>query len=254
MPLIENFELAGTGLVTSFNRSNRAYRVGTANDFIDYFETIDTETVEWVGLTYNAAVVQVSKNIQPGDRTATYSWSFREDNRVIGSYIVQRDYEKKVLTVVATTPTSMTAPTLSPAGRSPTDINFYLDTPTGATGQITITLTKKNTGSVFKYRSGFARSNTGDPDTAGLKSVSWSNWNNLQLVTASGSTVNFTLQNRQLANGDVREAIYFGPSRNNTAYRRIFRVYAEETLTLLTGTYFIATDRIFYADMDPWPP
>lgn len=254
MPLINNFELAGPGVVTSFNRGNRAYRVGTANDFIDYFETTDTETVEWVGLTYNAAINQVLKNTQPGDRKATHSWSFREDNRVIGSYIVQRDYEKKVLSVVATTPTDLLVPTFSPAGRTTTDIGFYLDTPTGANGQITVTLTFRNTGSVRKYRSGFARSNTGDPDTAGLNQVNWSNYFATPLTTTTNNSYNITLQNRQLANGDIREAIYFGPSRNNVGYRRILRIYGEETLTLLTGTYSTSVERIFYADMDPWPP
>lgn len=101
MALVNNFENAGPGIVTSYNVDSRNYRVGDDIAFIDYREEIITEEREWVGLTYDAAIAVVQQNAQPGDNKATHSWSMSESNRVVKSYAVRRVYERKESKTIA---------------------------------------------------------------------------------------------------------------------------------------------------------
>lgn len=111
---------SGEGIIVDGGRNVRRYTVGEAGDFIKYEETIINESKIWVALTKDAAKGQADLNEQPAGEDEVYSWSYREDQRVVGSYILQRDYERKITSVVDTAPPPNVenAPTLSPAGTS----------------------------------------------------------------------------------------------------------------------------------------
>jgi hypothetical protein len=249
MALIESFDLAGQGIVTSFNKSNRNYRVGEANDFIDYRETITTEAREWVGLTYNAALTQVERNVQPGDKTATFTWSFREDNRIVGSYVVERLFESKATTTTGSTDIPNMVIPLMTAGRAPNDIGHYLDHAVGGFG--TVFVTKRNTGSKLFYKWGYARNNTGNANTAAKNSVNWQDFNNASFFESTSTSPIFVLEFFLSTDNGV-QSIFTGASRNNNGFRKIARVYAKEEIVKLTGVYTSEVDRIYYADNDPF--
>jgi hypothetical protein len=86
--------VAGNGKIIQKTVSVRRYTVGEQGSFFTYRETTQTEARIWTALTKAAAEAQIAQNAQPSDPLAVYTWSARLDNREVGSYIVQRDYQK----------------------------------------------------------------------------------------------------------------------------------------------------------------
>lgn len=141
MPLIDNFDNAGPGIVTAYDIDSRLYRVGDDVAFIDYREEITTESREWVGLTYAAAFNAVNQNAQPGDSKATHSWSMSESQRIIGSYTLNRIYEKKDISIAAESDIPlMGVPSFSVGSGIVTEFPFDM------------TITSPNTSDVLRYR------------------------------------------------------------------------------------------------------
>ena len=141
MPLISNFNDAGDGSVVSQSRDVRRYRVGTADDFIDYVETTTQEVREWVGLTYEAAKSQVDAAPQPAQNDSSFSYMMDEDNRIIGSYKLQRSFEQKVTTTAATAP----PPTIG-------GITWSTANATVASFPFSVTMTSSNASDRIWYR------------------------------------------------------------------------------------------------------
>lgn len=94
MSLINIFEDAGEGIVTSKSTGKRIYRVGDESLSVDYLETSENESRSWVGISQQCAINQVAAAPQPTGSFESYTWSTQEDSRVIGSYIVNREYSK----------------------------------------------------------------------------------------------------------------------------------------------------------------
>jgi hypothetical protein len=249
MALINDFSLAGEGIITSLNKSNRSYRVGEQGAFSEYKEAITTESREWVGLTYSAALSKVERNEQPGDPNATNTWTFREDNRIVGSYIVERVYERKaVISSTGEEVPRMVQPGLTIPGRSPVDIGHYLDHPSG--GSVIVYLTKRNAGSTMYFKESLGESDTKNASTAGKNAISWAIFNSKPLSVVT-STSPITLFDLKLYSGNFSSSIFTGPTRNNTGFREIWRVYAREEI-VLSGIYTTEVDRIFYSENRPF--
>jgi len=92
MPLQD--AVAGDGKITQKAVSVRRYTVGESGAFFTYRETTQTESRIWTALTKAAAEAQIAQNAQPSDPLAVYTWSARLDSQQVGSYTVQRDYQK----------------------------------------------------------------------------------------------------------------------------------------------------------------
>lgn len=113
MALITSFASAGPGIVTAYGATTREYRVDGPGQFFElYKEENFTETRIWVALTEAAAKAQVDLNTQPGGANEYYSWTHAEDRRIVGSYILTREYGKTVTTLLETS--EVFAPQFSP--------------------------------------------------------------------------------------------------------------------------------------------
>lgn len=140
MSLINIFQDAGDGIVTSQRKNIRIYRVGEENDYVDYLETEEFESRVWVGLTKQCALNHILLAPQPSGSFESYSWSAEEDSRVIESYKVRRDFSKKITEVYAQTaaPPS-TAPSISTGSNNISDVTHFENTyPSTDLGTITI--------------------------------------------------------------------------------------------------------------------
>lgn len=147
MSLYNTFADAGDGIVVSFGKRTRKYRVGDATDYQDFEETNINETREWVALTYAAARAQCELNVQPTEAGASYHWSMQERVRPVKSYSVTREYEYQLTTVLGTTPApTMNVPSFSPAGR--TSMTDAYDAQTS----LNVTITNNTAASTLHYR------------------------------------------------------------------------------------------------------
>ena len=128
MPLIDVFQDAGDGIVTSIDKNKRIYRVGEADNYVDYLETQENESRSWVGLTKRCALDQVALSPQPAGAFESYSWSAQEDVRAVGSYTVTRNYTKTKTEVYTSTPVpALNKPTIS-SGRPSVETMLILKT------------------------------------------------------------------------------------------------------------------------------
>ena len=85
--------VTGDGKLVSRQVSTRRYWVGTITGAsVEFEETTETETREWVALTRQAAEDEADANDQPA--TGTYTYDVQEDNRVIGSYKLVRTFQE----------------------------------------------------------------------------------------------------------------------------------------------------------------
>lgn len=98
MPLRDS--VSGDGKILQKAVTTRYYTVGEDGSFINYREVTVTESRIWTALTRGAAEAQVNQNTQPNDPKAVYTWSAKIENPSLGSYSVQRDYQKTTTTKV----------------------------------------------------------------------------------------------------------------------------------------------------------
>lgn len=236
MALINDWVDAGEGIIVSKNNGNRKYRVGDANDYIDYLEVEISETRVWVGLTYACAAAKVDENEQPNGIDEVYSWTLDEDSRIIGSYQVQREYQKSFTAQIGTTPVpTLDGPTIS---HGQTSIGDYLDTSVDL--PITITRNAPNP-AAFMYV---------QVERATIIKISadyrpkfyYDYWETVEILTETSSNYSRTLSQTDIA----LYAVYVGGSRR---YRTIYRLRAYEFIQLQTG-YYKSPEVIRYVHSD----
>lgn len=142
MPLVTSWAGREPATITDKSIEQRTYRVGSADDFIDYKEIVEREIRQWKGFTENAASAKIDENEQPtGGTNQTYSWSMNEDSRVVGSYTIERQFEKKTTSVIGTTPVPVIG-----------SVNFSVASNNNVTFPLSVTLSTNVAGASIRYR------------------------------------------------------------------------------------------------------
>lgn len=240
MALINDWVDAGEGIIVSKNNGNRKYRVGDVNDYIDYLEVEVSETRVWVGLTYACAVAKVDENEQPNGIDEVYSWTLDEDSRIIGSYQVQREYQKSFTAQIGTTPVpTLDGPTIS---HGQTSIGDYLDTSVDL--PITITRNAPNPAAFMYVQLDVTHVlNYSVEDRPKFYYYSWT-----RLFTLPSTSSNYA---ETLARSDDSDyAVYVGNTAGGSRkYRTIYRLRAYEFIQLQSG-YYKSPEVIRYVHSD----
>jgi len=104
--------ITASGISTNISRRVGEYTYGDPSGWVNIKEVTIRETREWVALTQSAAEGAKDANAQPELGEGTYTYEVSEDNRVIGSYKLQRMFEHKVTTLE--TPPQCETPTFDP--------------------------------------------------------------------------------------------------------------------------------------------
>ena len=105
--------VTASGISTNISQRVVEYTDGKPSAWANVKEVTARETREWVALTQSAAEDEKAANVQPAVGEGTYTYDVSEDNRVIGSYKLQRMFEHKVTTLE--TPPQCETPTFDPA-------------------------------------------------------------------------------------------------------------------------------------------
>jgi hypothetical protein len=202
MPLVTSWANRGDAILEDRSVEQRTYRVGAADDFIDYKEVVEKNVNKWVGFDEAAASAHIDTNQQPSDVTIANSWAMNEDQRVVGSYTITRSQEKKTVSVVGSTPT----PTIGA-------VTFSVATNTDTTFPFNLTMSTSTAGAVIRYRV--------------------DSYNGSQLVTGSWQVSSGTSQTISLNTTNIAR----GTSIGGVAYHKYINVEAYAYRVLQTGTY-----------------
>jgi hypothetical protein len=202
MPLITSWANRDAEILDDRSVEQRTYRVGSADDFIDYKEVVEKNVNRWVGFTEAAASAHIDTNEQPADISVTNSWAMNEDQRVVGSYTITRTQEKKTTSVVGTTPPPVIG-----------SVDFSVASTNNTTFPFNLTLSTSVAGAVIRYRLDSYLGN-------GIQTGSW------QTSSGQSQTISVTTNNSA-----------FGSLIGGVSMHKYIIIEAYAYRELQTGTY-----------------
>jgi len=202
MPLITSWANRDAEILDDRSVEQRTYRVGQADDFIDYKEVVEKNVNRWLGFDEAAASAHIDTNQQPADVTIANSWTMNEDQRVVGSYTITRSQEKKTVSVIGSTP----PPTIG-------SVTFSVTTNTNTIFPFNLTMSTTTSGAVIRYRV--------------------DSYNGSQLVTGSWQVSSGTSQTISVNTTNIAG----GASIGGIKYHKYVIIEAYAYRVLQTGTY-----------------